>query len=91
MHISEPTQITATSSTILDQVICNNPNLILSTRVEPPISTNDHCTVFAELSLKRKHDPPYHRLMWQFHNGDIYGLQNYLKNLNWNDISSLEM
>jgi hypothetical protein len=85
MHIHEPTRITATSSTILDQIISNNPRLVTSTWIEPPISTNDHCTVFGELQLKTKKDPPYYRLMWQFSRADREGLLNYMDNLDWNE------
>ena len=43
--INEPTRITATSQTILDQVLTNAPKFISSVSVSPPLSTDDHCTI----------------------------------------------
>ena len=69
-HINEPTRITQTSQTCLDQIITNMPNFIRSVSVLPPVSTNDHCTVDAELNFKLPVDKAYTRLTWQYKDAD---------------------
>ena len=54
--ISEPTRITDASATCVDQIITNLPGIIKSTKVEPPISSNDHCNISATLSFKRRNN-----------------------------------
>ena len=52
MHIHEPTRITPTSETCLDQIITSNLNIVKSVHVKPPISMNDHCTVGAVFNFQ---------------------------------------
>jgi hypothetical protein len=85
LNVFEPTRITPTSQTILDQIITSKPDLVNDVIVDPPISTNDHCTVIASLNIKPKFDPPYTRLIWNYDEADFPGLQNYLTELDWND------
>ena len=82
-HIHEPTRITATTSSCLDQVISNMPNFITSTSVDPPISTNDHCTVTVNVNLKIAKQQPYERLIWKYSEGDYPGFRHGLANADW--------
>ena len=56
-HVTEPTRITETSSTILDQILSNFPSLVKQIYVEPPLASSDHCliTVKCISKLKKKH------------------------------------
>ena len=69
--IEEPTRITPTSATILDQIITNAPNFVRNTEVSAPVSTNDHCTISVKLNFKVPHEPTYSRLIWQYERADI--------------------
>ena len=69
--ISEPTRITDTSATRVDQIITNLPDMIKSTKIEPPISSNDHCNISATLSFKKKKQLAYKRVMWDYKNADF--------------------
>ena len=69
--INEPTRITATSQTILDQVLTNAPNFISSVSVSPPLSTNDHCTISACADFKVHDKVPYYRHIWLFKKADF--------------------
>jgi hypothetical protein len=84
INVHEPTRITQNSSTILDQILTNSSHLISEVTIEPPISTNDHCTVIACVSLQTKTDPPYSRLIWEYNKGDIHGLKQCLRSTDWN-------
>ena len=78
--ITEPTRITATTSTTLDQIITNAPNFIGNVSVAPPLSTNDHCTVSALLNFKVKKEAPYHRTIWQYNRADFTEFRRCLIN-----------
>jgi hypothetical protein len=69
--IKEPTRITNVSATILDQIITNSPNFVHETRVTPPISSNDHCTVGARLNFKVKKEIAYQRTVWNYKDADF--------------------
>ena len=52
LHITEPTRTTEMSSSILDQFISNIPEFVQDTNVDPPLLTNDHCTISITLKFK---------------------------------------
>ena len=45
LHVSQPTRITKTSSSCLDQILSNIPDKISNIDISAPVSTNDQCTV----------------------------------------------
>ena len=65
-HIKDLTRITSETSSCLDQIISNIPNFVSSVNVEPPISTNDHHTISANLRFHIKPDLPYYRRIWLY-------------------------
>jgi len=69
-HINEPTRITPTSQSCLDQILSNIPNFITNPKVMPPVSTNDHCTVSVEVDLRLPIVEPYYRHVWIYKKGD---------------------
>ena len=82
-HIDEPTRITPTSQTCLDQIISNIPNLVTSCSVTPPISNNDHCTVSAQINFKIPKEQCYKRHIWQYKQGDYTGFRRALTEAEW--------
>ena len=81
--INEPTRITSTTKSCLDQILTNMPNFVKQTTVLPPVSTNDHCTVAVELDFKIPLEHAYSRLIWQYKDGDYEGFKKALSNANW--------
>ena len=69
--ITEPTRITNTSATILDQIITNTSTFVKETRVTLPISSNDHCTIGALLNFKVKTEIAYQRTIWNYKAADF--------------------
>ena len=88
--INEPTRITPTSETCLDQIITSCPRIVNSVHVKPPISTNDHCTVGAMLNFIIKYDAAYERHVWKYDDGDYLGMRNMLANTNWDDCFNVD-
>ena len=83
MHINEPTRITDTSSSCLDQILSNKPCFVLETEVLPPILNCDHCVVSAKLSFKYKQELSYERFIWEYAKADFDLFRNSLANFNW--------
>ena len=83
--VKEPTRITNTSATILDQIITNAPNFINNVDVTPPISTNDHCTISARLNFKIKKECTYSRIVWQYNQANFDRFQQIICEENFDE------
>ena len=83
--VNEPTRITDTTATILDQIITNCPDFVKKVYVSPPLSTSDHCTVSAILNFRIKRDPAYKRLVWQYNKANFNEFRAALLATNFND------
>ena len=83
IHVNEPTRITETSSTILDQFLSNVPNLVKSVQIDPPLATNDHCTISMIINLKVHTPANYIRHIWNYKNGDLKGLNEAISSYDW--------
>ena len=74
----EPTRITETSATILDQVLTNAPTFVKGIDVLDPVSTNDHCTITLHLNFRISRESAYTRLIWQYDKADLEGFHKAL-------------
>ncbi len=87
IHINEPTRITETTATILDQFISNFPMYVVSTNILPPISTttstSDHCTIAIDLNFKTNPAPCFERHIWDYKNGNYDLFRQELSLTNW--------
>ena len=84
-HIQEPTRIANNTSRCLDQIISNIPNYISEPHVLPPIANCDHCVVSANISFRRKTEPAYKRLIWEYDKANFVHFRDYLSRLNWDN------
>ena len=84
IHINEPTRITSSTKTCLDQIISNIPNFVSRSVVDPPVSTNDYCTVGAYLKFKLPFEKAYYRNIWQYERDDYIGFKADLELTDWN-------
>ena len=84
-HINEPTRITETSSTLLDQFITNIPFYVKNSGVKPPVSKNDNCTIFLTLLFRCKKKKAYTRRMWDYENADFNLFRNTLQTIKWEE------
>ena len=85
IHIMEPTRITATSSSCLDQILTNFPNFVYDTHVDIPLDNCDHCTVAAQINFKIPAEEPYHRDIWLYKDADQKGFQEAIMSADWDE------
>ena len=58
--ISEPTHLLPMSSSFIDLILTNQPNMVMNSGVFPPIHQNcHHKIVFAKVNLNIFYPPPY--------------------------------
>ena len=70
--ISDPTHILPNSSSCIDLIFTNQPNLVSESGVHPYLHPKcHHQIVFAKLNLKVGYPPLYERLLWDYKNADI--------------------
>ena len=80
--ISEPTR----DNNILDLLITNNTDSILSVSVLPPFSSSDHNIICAELSRALPRVETQHRRIFLYSEGDYTSLQQEIRQINWEDL-----
>ena len=83
IHISQPTRITDTSSTCLDQILSNFPNFVLFCEVLPPVSTNDHHTVGVHLRFSISREMAFVRHIWLYAKGDFQNYRRKIQAADW--------
>ena len=86
-HVTEPTRITSTTATILDQFISNLPLSLRNVEVLDPIGNCDHCTIRASLYFKNKFNKTksYQRHIWQYDLANIEEFKQQLANNDWDN------
>lgn len=82
-HINEPTRITETTRSELDQIITNCNHRIGNITVTAPVSYNDHHTVSGYIKFKVKRSKAYQRLVWQYNLADFDYFRTKLNSVNW--------
>ena len=66
MHNYEPTRITVNTSSVLEQVVTKDPNIVSNIEVLPPICNSDHCTLGVNLNFKTKHTGAFVRKSFEY-------------------------
>ena len=70
--ISDPTHILPNSSSCIDLIVTNQPNVVNEGGVHLPLHPKcHHLIVFAKRNLKVEYHPLYERLIWDYKNADI--------------------
>ena len=59
------------------------PTYLLTTTINHPLLTNDHCTISITLKFKVSKQRPIERLIWQYKQADFEALNVALQNANW--------
>ena len=82
--ISQPTHLLPTSSTCLDLIFNDQPNLVVNSGVHASLHKNcPHQITYFKLNLKTEYPPPYERLVWNYKKADTNSIRKALKQVNW--------
>ena len=82
-HITDPTRVTPTSNTILDQFISNFSIFKRDLDILPPLPLCDHSVISAKLIFKFKKPKAYKRTMWCFKDFDFDKYRKEIDKQNW--------
>ena len=82
--ISDPTHILPNSSSCIDLIFTNQPNLVTESGVHPSLHPKcHHQIVFANLNLKVEYPPLYEFLIWDYKNADIPSINRAIDIFDW--------
>ena len=82
--ISQPIHLLPTSSTCIDLIFTNQPNLVVNSGAHPSLHKSCHHQItFYKLNLKIEYAPPYERLVWDYKKADTNSIRRALKQVNW--------
>jgi len=83
IHINEPTRITDTTATVLDQFLTNFPSFVKQVEVLPPIANCDHSLITMHCSFKVTDPKPFKRTMWNFKEANFETYREKISEYNW--------
>ena len=82
--ILEPTHILKNSSSCIDLIFTDQPNLITDSGTHPSLHPNCHHNItFCKINLKITYPPPYRRLAWDFKRANISSIRKAIKIVDW--------
>ena len=82
--ISEPTHILPNSTSCIDLIFSDQPNLIVDSGVHPSLHPNCHHQItFCKLNLKIFYPPPYKRLVWNYKKANIDCIERAIRAVHW--------
>ena len=82
--ISDPTHILPSSSSCIDLIFTDQPNLVIDSGVHPSLHENCHHQItFCKLNLKIVYPPPYQRLVWDYKRANIDCIERSITSMDW--------
>ena len=85
---SEPTQILQSSSSCIDLIVADQPNLVISNRIEPSLHEDYHHQIKYAKFNQQIISPPYQWLVWDCKNCNASSIQKTLNVTDWNKLFS---
>ena len=82
--INEPTHIQSSSSSCIDLIFTDQPNLSVNCGVHASLHANcHHQIVYSRFNLDIYYPPPYQRLIWDYKKADATKIRKALDLVNW--------
>ena len=82
--IPQPTHILANSSSCIDLIFTDQPNLAIHWGTHPSLHPNcHHQIIYCKLNLKIAYPPPYQRLVWDFKRANTDSVRKAIKIVDW--------
>ena len=90
--ITDTTHILENSSSCIDLIFCNQPNLITDSGVNPTLDSQcHHQIIFSKHNLKIEYPPPYTRKIWNYNRSETDLITALLKVLIGQNCSQVKM
>ena len=89
--INSATHIIGNSSSCIDLIFTQQPNLVTSSGVHASLHSNCHNQItFIHINLLVEYPPPYHCLIWDYSNADILNVRESISSINWSHLFSYD-
>ena len=84
--ISQPTHILPNSSSCIDLIFTNQPNMVYENGVHSSLHQNcHHQIIYAKVNMKVYYPPPYKRLVWNYDKANVDAIRKTIKDFKWED------
>ena len=85
----DPTHILPNSSTCIDLIFTDQPNLFVESDIHPYLHTNCHYQItFCKFNLVTEYPLPYQCLVWDYKRTNVNSIKQALYQVNWSTILS---
>ena len=85
--IKDSTHILPNSSSSIDLIFTDQPNMITNSGVHPSLHPNcHHQIIFCHLRLKIDYPPPYERVMWSYKNANATLISRAVHEFDWENL-----
>ena len=82
--ISQPTHLLPQTSSCIDLIFTDQPNLIVDSGVHPSLHSNCHHQItYCKINLNIEYPPPYERLVWDYNRANVEGIKKSIESVNW--------
>ena len=85
--ISGPTHILPNSSSCIDLIFVDQPNIVMNSGVHSSLHPNcHHQIVFTKINLKIRYPPPYERIVWDYNRANVELTNLAIARFNWENL-----
>ena len=89
INIKTNTHPIQNSSSCIDIIFTDQPNLVINSGIKPSLHENCHHQItYAKFNLQIIYPPPYQRLVWDYKNANASSIQKALNMIDWNKLFS---
>ena len=88
--IADSTHVLGNSSSCIDLIFTNQPNLIMDAGVHPSLHSKCHQVIYAKLNLQIECPPPYTREVWDYGKAQFDLINKAIENFDWNKLFSVQ-
>ena len=82
--MSAPTHILQHSSSCIDLIFINQPNLVIDSGIHPSLHQNcHHQVIFCKINFKIEYPPPYARKVWDYRKAQIDLINRAIDQFDW--------
>ena len=75
------------TSSCIDLIFTDQPNLVVDSGVHPSLHSNCHHQItYCKFNLFIEYSPPYERQVWDYKHADTSSIKKSLNQVNWNQL-----